>query len=77
VNGFRGFLLIAKIFDMHTMKIYTHHPAEIMNLLYSPHCLGMNPYNIPSRWCLWVIKGEWQKFLHNLENLRMKRLIKI
>jgi hypothetical protein len=77
VNGFRGFLLIAKIFDMHAMKIYIHHPAEIMSLLYSPHCLGMNPDNIPSRWCLRVMKENWQKFLHSLENLRMKRLNKI
>jgi hypothetical protein len=67
VNGFRGFLLTA--FDMHAMKIYTDDPAEILSLLYNPHCLGMNTYNIPCRWCLWVMKEEWQKCLHNLENL--------
>jgi hypothetical protein len=70
VNGFRGFLLIA--FGIPSVKIYT----DDLSLPYDPHCLCMNAYNILGRWCLRVIKKEWQKWIHNLENLGMRRLNK-
>jgi hypothetical protein len=37
----------------------------------------MNAYDIPGRYGLWVLIEEWQKWIHNLENLRMRRLNKI
>jgi hypothetical protein len=74
MNGFRGSLLIA--FDMYAVKICTDDSPKILSLIYSPHCFGMNTYNTPGRWCLWVLKEEGQKWIHNSENLTMRRLNK-
>jgi hypothetical protein len=37
----------------------------------------MNAYDIPGRCGLWVLIEEWQKWIHNLEKLIMRRLNKI